>query len=556
MASAGATARTNRRGAGARDGLRTCRGARAERRLFNVSKKLKAIGVVSFLTVVSRVLGLVRDQLGLAIFGTGELYSAFITAFSLPNLFRRLLGEGSLTAAFVPTLQDELHENGRPGAFVLLNKVASWLLVLTGAMCVLAMAAFSQSRLLPGHESRWYLAADLTAILFPYLVMICLAAALNATLNVFEHFTEPTLSPIWLNLAMILSLGGAGWNLAHTDTGRMHWLCAGVLAGGFFQLAVPAGVLVRMGWRPRFDFGFSPRVREIAGLMAPGLFGTAIYQINVYISRLFAFSIDESSASLLFTANRLMELPIGVFAIAVATVVYPLIARHMAERNHAGMAGDYRKGVRLILLINVPAAAGLVLLSEPIVRLLFQHGKFGPADTAAMTPLLALFAVGLPFFSVVSLTTRAFYAMKDTVTPVKVATMSFLINVALSWGLKDWLGAPGLVLASTVAIVAQTVALQAALAHQLPGMGFGDLWRTLGKVLVATLAMGVVVAGGWWGLRAASGAARGADVAAIAGLIPLGVLAYAVVLWRLRVEGREEFAALWGKLRGKLGAKV
>ncbi|HND62424.1 MAG TPA: murein biosynthesis integral membrane protein MurJ [Opitutaceae bacterium] len=516
-----------------------------------MSKKLKHIGVVSFLTIISRVLGLLRDTLGLAIFGTGEYYSAFVTAFSLPNLFRRLLGEGSLTAAFVPTLQDELHENGRPGAFGLLNQVVSWLLVVTGLMTLVAMAMFSQSRLLPGHLERWYLAADLTAILFPYLAMICLAAALNATLNVFEHFTEPALSPIWLNLTMILSLGGAGWNLASTELGRMHWLCAGVLAGGFLQLAVPAGVLMRVGWRPRFDLGMSPRLREIVALMAPGLFGSAIYQINVYISRLFAFSIDESSAALLFSANRLMELPIGVFAIAVATVIYPLIARHAAEKNYAKMADDYRKGVRLILIINLPAAAGLVLLSEPIVRLLFEHGRFHAADTRAMAPLLALFAVGMPFFSVASLTTRAFYAVKDTVTPVKLAALSFVVNIGLSWWLKDVLGAPGLVLASTAAIVLQTLLMQHLLSRALPGMEFGDLWRTVGKVVAAMLVMSFLVGGGWRVLQGSGLGHRAADIAAVGGLIPLGVAVYGVALWLFRIEGREEFVELSRKFLSK-----
>ncbi len=518
-----------------------------------VSKKLQNIGVVSLLTVGSRITGLMRDQLGLAVFGTGEFYSAFITAFSLPNLFRRLLGEGSLTAAFVPTLQEELRAGGKSGAFALLSKVVSWLLLVTGVTVVVAMGLFSQSRRLPGHESRWYLAADLSVILFPYMAMVCLAAALNATLNVFEKFLEPALTPIWLNLCMILSLGGAGWNLASTELGKMYWLCAGVLVGGSIQLVAPAVVLIRDGWRPRFDFALSPRVREIALLMAPGLFGTAIYQINVYISRLFAFSIDGSAASLLFTANRLMELPIGVFAIAVATVVYPLLAGHAAQQNYVAMAQDYRKGLRLILLINVPAAAGLALLSEPIVRFLFQHGKFSADDTAAMTPLLAIFAVGMPFFSVVSLTTRAFYATKDTKTPVKAATMSFLLNLALSWGLKDALGAPGLVLASTTAIIAQTIVLQKSLAQRLPGMEFGDLWRTVGKVILAALAMSAVVAAGWWGLRRISGGARVADIVAILGLIPLGVATYATVLWKIKVEGREEFSALLAKFRGRVG---
>ncbi|MEO6005785.1 MAG: murein biosynthesis integral membrane protein MurJ [Opitutus sp.] len=517
-----------------------------------MSKKLKNIGLVSLLTMASRVTGVLRDQLSAAMFGASELNSAFITAFALPNLFRRLLGEGSLTAAFVPTLQEELHERGRAGAFTLLNQVVSWLFVVTGLMVGVAMLAFSQSRHLPGHEPRWYLAADLTAILFPYLVMICVAAAMNATLNVFEHFIEPALSPIWLNLAMILSLGGAGWNLAHTELGRMHWLCAGVLLGGFFQLAVPAGVLVREGWRPRFDFSFSHRVREIGLLMAPGLFGTAIYQINTYVSRLFAFSINESAATLLFYANRLMELPIGVFAIAVGTVIYPLIARHAAERNFEAMAADYRKGLRLILLVNVPAAVGLALLSDPIIRLIYEHGKFDSGSSRAMAQLLALFVIGLPFFSVASLTTRAFYAVKDTLTPVKIATLSFVINVGLSWYLKDVLGAAGLVIASTAAVVVQTIALQFLLSRKLHGMHFGELWGTLVKLLVATTAMGLVVAGGWWGLQQWLVSTRAADVVAIVALIPVSVLVYAATLWALRIDGRDELMAMLKKLRNRL----
>ncbi|MEO7599460.1 MAG: murein biosynthesis integral membrane protein MurJ [Opitutus sp.] len=518
-----------------------------------MSKKLQNIGIVSLLTIGSRVLGLARDALSLAIFGTGEFYSAFVTAFSLPNLFRRLLGEGSLTAAFVPTLQEELHETGREGAYRLLNKVVTWLLLVTGILMVLAMLSFSQSRRLAGHEFRWYLAADLTAILFPYLVMICVAAALNATLNVFDRFTEPALSPIWLNLAMILSLGGAGWNLASTELGRMHWLCAGVLVGGFLQMIVPAAVLVRDGWRPRVDFTLSRRVREIGALMAPGLFGSAIYQINVYISRLFAFSIDESSASLLFSANRLMELPIGVFAIAVATVVYPLIARHAAEKKYALMADDYRKGLRLILMINVPAAAGLALLSEPIVRLLLERGRFGPDDTRAMAPLLALFALGMPFFSIASLITRAFYALKDTATPVKIATVSFVVNVGLSWFLKDRLGASGLVLASTVAVLVQTVALQHLLSRRIPVMHLAPLWGTLAKVVIATGVMSAAVYGGWYFLRDSGSSRRAADSAAIFGLIPISALIYGGVLFALRVDGRDELTAMGRRMLSKFG---
>ena len=512
--------------------------------------------MVSVLTVVSRVLGLVRDQLGAAIFGASLLNSAFLTAFRLPNLFRRLLGEGSLTAAFLPTLQEELHANDRPGAYTLLNKVTSWLLLVTGGIVLLAMLLANRIVVVAlasaghfgwlGHEAdKWHLVAQLTTILFPYLAFVCIAAAFNATLNVFDRFTEPALSPIWLNICMIATLGGAGLHWAKTPLGAIHWLCAGVLAGGFLQMAVPAGVLIHGGWRPRFDFSVSPRVREIAVLMAPGFFGSAIYQVNIYVSNLLAYQINDSAATLIFYSNRLMELPIGVFAVAVSTVVYPLLARHAVEGRFDHMAEDYRKGVRLILLINTPAAAGLALLCQPIVRLLYRHGQFTGADAHAMAVLLALFVIGMPFFSVNNLTIRAFYSVKDTATPVKIATIDFVVNLVLSLLLMRWLGAAGLVIASTTAIIVHTVLLKRALGRRFPEMTFAPLGPSFGRILAATAGMSSVVAAAWWGVRMAVGG-RLADLIAVVVLIPLGCAAYAGLLWALRIEGREE---LWETLR-------
>ncbi len=518
-----------------------------------MSKDLKNIGVVSFLTVVSRFLGLARDSLSAAIFGGDMLLlSAFYTAFRLPNLFRRLLGEGSLTAAFLPTLQEELHARGRAGAFTLLNQVTTWLVLVTGTLVGLAMLAFSHARALGGQEDKWYLAADLTVILFPYLALICVAAAFNATLNVFERFTEPALSPIWLNLSMIVTLGGAGLHWAKTPLGEIHWLCAGVLVGGFLQMAVPAGVLIHEGWRPRPDFALSPRVREIAALMAPGLFGTAIYQVNIYVGNLLAYHINDSAATLYFLANRLMELPIGVFAIAVSTVVYPLLARHAVAGDFRSMGEAFRRGVRLILIINVPAAAGLALLSGPITRLLFQHGNFSAGSAQAMAVLLALFVIGMPFFSVAGLMVRAFYSVKDTATPVRVAFIDFLVNLGLSLLLMQWLGTAGLVLASTAAIIVQTALLKRALTRRLPDTRLAPLAPSLAKILVATAGMAGVVAGGWWGVHSAA-AGRAADLIAVFGVIPLGCAVYAGLLWLLKIEGREELAAL---VRSKLGRRA
>lgn len=520
-----------------------------------MSKNLKDIGVISFLSGVSRVLGLIRDQLSAAIFGASLLNSAFLTAFRLPNLFRRLLGEGSLTAAFLPTLQAELHQRGQPGAHALLNKVVSWLLIVTGVLVVLAMLCAGRLVTvgigISAHlgwfaleADKWRLVADLTVILFPYLAFICVAAVFNATLNVMDRFMEPALSPIWLNLCMILTLGGAGLHWAKTPLGAIHWLCAGVLLGGFLQMAVPAGVLIKGGWRPRFDLGLSPPVREIAILMIPGFFGSAIYQVNIYVSNLLAYQINDSAATLLFYANRLMELPIGVFAIAISTVVYPLLARHAVENRLEAMGADYRKGVRLVLMINVPAAAGLALLCQPIVRLLFRHGNFTGGDAHTMALLLALFVIGMPFFSVNNLTIRAFYSIKDTATPVKVALIDFTVNLVLSLVLMHWLGAAGLVLASTTAIIVQAVLLERALVRRLPEMRLAPLGRSFGKIVLATAAMAVVVAAGWWGIRTAV-PGRLADLVAVVGLIPLACAVYAGLLWLLRIEGREE---LWTTL--------
>jgi putative peptidoglycan lipid II flippase len=334
----------------------------------------------------------------------------------------------------------------------------------------------------------------------------------------------------------------------------MHWLCAGVLAGGFLQMAVPAAVLIAEGWRPVFDLGITPRVREIAVLMTPGLFGTAIYQINISVSRLLAFSIDDASATYLFTVNRLMEFPIGVFAIAVSTVVYPLIARDAVQGNKDAMARDFLKGIRMILILNIPAAAGLALLSGPIVRLIYQHGRVTAHASQDMGYLLTLFAIGLPFFSVVSLTVRAFYAIKDTATPVRIAVIDFIINIVLSLSLIPYLGVVGLVMASTTAIIAQALLLERALARRFPGMSLAGLGGSVGKVLLGTAAMAAVVVGGGYLLGRTGLSGRGRDVVAVTVLIPAAVLIYASVLWRLKIEGLDELSAVITRFRGKLTA--
>jgi len=527
-----------------------------------VSKSLTNIGIVATATMVSRVLGLVRDMLVTAVFGMSALASAFYTAFTLPNLFRRLLGEGALTAAFVPTLNEELRHRHRAGAHALLNQVASWLFLVTGTLVGGSMLVLSvlvprwvrgrSGEFDPGTIERWLAAADLSVVLFPYLVFACLAAAFSATLQTLQRFLEPALSPIWLNLAMIGLLGAAvfgGW--ATLDEARMRWLCAGALLGGFLQMAVPAMALMRDGWRPRFDLTLSDPLRRIIRLMGPTVFGSAIYLINLAVSRFLGLSLNESAVAILNLTTRLLELPIGVFAVAVSTVVFPLIAQHAAAGDLAGLALAYRKGMRLVLAFNVPAAVGMLVLATPIVRLLFERGAFDAGDTALTLPVLAVFALGLPFFAFVNIMLRAFYAQRDTATPVRAAFVSFLVNLGLSLALMRPLGTVGLALASNLAIIVQAVHLQCCLTRKHPGLGFRHVMADVLKIVAASIVMGLAVAAGWWGWSRAVPTTKWSDALALAGLIGGGAGLYAAILWRLRIEGRDDLAAVFAKLRAR-----
>lgn len=529
-----------------------------------MSKSFKNISVIAGVTMVSRVLGLFRDVLVTAVFGTSALASSFYTAFTLPNLFRRLLGEGALTAAFVPTLNEELKAGERRGAFVLVNQVASWLFVVCGTLVGLAMASLALApQFLPrtagwGADAdtieRWIEAAGLAKILFPYLLCVCLAAVFGAALQTLQRFVEPALSPIWLNVAMISLLAGAVYgHWAHSNAGAMQWLCAGALLGGLLQLIVPALALRREGWRPRFDLSVSPPLRQILRLMGPTVFGSAIYLINIAVSRFIGLSLNDSAVAILNLSTRLMELPIGVFAVAVSTVIFPLISKHAAAGDWDNLAAAYRKGMRLILVINVPAALGLMLLAEPIVRVLFQRRAFSAADTLMTQPVLAAFALGLPVFAFVNLVLRAFYAQKDTRTPVKAALVSFGVNVVLSVLLMGPYETVGLAVASNVAALAQAVYLQVHLARKHPQLAFHHLAGDVAKVLAASAVMGGLVAAGWWAWWQWAGRTRLLDGIGLALVIAGGVGLYAALLWMLRIEGRADLAAVLGKVRAKWG---
>ena len=498
-------------------------------------KNLKNIAIVSLSTVGSRLLGLLRDILIFAALGTSLWNSAFIMAFTLPNLFRRLLGEGALTSAMVPVFSDVFEREGREGAFRFFNQVLvrllfALLIIICAGMLLLAWAASSERV-----PERWSTGATLAVWLLPYMLFICVAAIISAGLNLLGRFAVAAMTPILLNLAMIGSLAAGLW--LETGAARtVYWLCGGVLVGGCLQLLVPAVDLMRQGWRPRLEPKGGDALAELWCLFLPGLMGAAILQINILVSRLLAYTLDESAVSVLYLASRLMELPLGVFTIAVATVFFPLLAKTLSQGDEAGFSSTFLQGLRLVVGISLPAGVGLFVLGEPIIEFLFLWGAFDQADVLATVPLLAIYGMGLPFYSAATFAIRGLHATKDMRTPVRVAGYCLLINLLSGLLLMQFWGAAGLAAANVLAAVAQSYLLWRALSVGREVLHIRALRPALLKILFSGAAMGVACALTWPLVAGIDLPTKLSAALTVSVCVPGGVCLYFILLSLLRFE--------------------
>lgn len=510
--------------------------------------KVKHISIVSLSTLGSRVLGLLRDVLIFSFFGVSVVNSAFILAFTLPNLFRRLLGEGALTSALMPVMAQELEDSGKEEAFSFLNKVLSRLTLLLAVLVVLSMVALQFVPLLSAPPERWYLGAHLAAILMPYMLLVCLAAIFSAALNLLNRFAIAALSPVWLNLAMIVGLGGFGAWFGNTPEERVYYLCAGVLVGGFFQLLLPVIALKREGWKPQWDSRRIKALDEMVALFIPGLIGAAVFQVNIVVVRLLAFALDNAAVSVLYLASRLVELPLGVFTIAITTVVFPSITKLAAKGAFPDFSEEFAHGMRLILAVTVPAATGLIVLSKPILTLIFEWGAFSAHDVSLVAPVLVISAIGLPFYSMATMATRGFHALKDTRTPVAIGLCSFILNLGLAlWWMQRW-GVIGLAAASVASACFQNIALRVLLIRKQPLIRKGRFWFPLIEVVAASKIMAIIV---WLGMTygtALWGAGKLGDVLSLIITIPVGVIFYLLFLKVFRFQEVYEIKHLFLKV--------
>lgn len=513
---------------------------------------MRSLGVVSSSTAGSRVLGLARDILTTASLGIGAINSAFLYAFTVPNLFRRLLGEGALTSALVPSLVKAQTEGGEKSMFRLLNGVLSYLTVVLFVLTLGGVALFYFLPTWFPDVERVELVAEYGVILFPYLILVCQAAAFAAFLQVLQRFALAALSPIWLNLSMLLCLVLV-WYLVPEPEERAWWLCWSVLLGGVAQVILPVCQSWKLGWRPQFYLSRDRDLVEVWKLFVPGLIGASIFQVNVLVSRSLALAVEPGGVAYLYLANRLMELPLGLIAIAVSTVAFPAISGAFSRGEIKGAVARYRESVKLVLCLMIPAAAGLIILARPIMEVFFLYGAVTEENLARTIPILQVFALGLPFYSLATLATRVFHAQRDTKTPVKVAAISFVLNLTGSLLLMKPYGVLGLAWANLISIVIQCLILEGLWRRRM-GPVVGIFWeREMGKPLLAVVGMVLALLLGRWGVISAfeEGDRLIPWLLVIAG-IPVGMAAYLIGLIGLRAPEGEVIATMLLRVTSKL----
>jgi len=504
---------------------------------------LRAVGVIGAATLASRVLGFVRDMVVARAFGAGPVTDAFFVAFRIPNLLRRLLAEGALSTAVIPVFTEYLERNGRAEFGRMVRAVTG---VATVVLCVVSgvgmlLAPWIVRVMAPGWNADpglIGLAGRLTSLMFPYLLLVGLAALAMGALNAQHRFFTAALGPAVLNVAMILSV----LVLAGRLSPPVFSLAVGVLVGGAGQLLVQLPELARLGvpLRPSAEWSH-PAVRMIAGRLWPAVFALAAVQVTVLLNTLLASLLPQGTVSYLYYADRVMEFPLGVFGIALATAVLPSMAGHAARGERRALTDTLGFSLRLSAFVALPAAVGLVVLGQPIVRLLFERGEFSAADAVATTQALAAYAVGLPAFSATRIAAQTFYALGDTRTPVWAGLASVAANclfaLALMWPLQH----AGLALASSLSAYVNVILLGWLLRRRLGPIGgrrmAGSLLRTGGAS--ALLLLWCL----WAGARLGGGPAGAAWTL---GALGAGMVVYLAAAAALRAP---ELGALLGLLR-------
>ncbi len=493
---------------------------------------LRFTATVGGYTMLSRVLGFVRDILIASFLAAGPVADAFFVAFRLPNMFRRLVGEGAMLNAFVPLFARRLEGEGREAALRFAWEAFSVLLYAMLAALILAeiLMPWLVAGLAPGFvgdAARFGLTVELSRLTFPYLLFMALVALLGGVLNAFYRFAAPAAAPILLNITLIAALLGLGRAL-ETPGHALAWGVAAGGAGQFLWLAIAsyrAGAAIRLP-RPRL----TPGVRRLLRLMLPGILGAGVHQINLLVSTLIA-SFQAGAVSYLYYADRVTQLPLGVVGVAVGVALLPLLSRQLRADSGADggteAAQSQNRALEFALLLTLPATVALLAIPITIIAVLFEHGAFTPADSRATGLALAAYAAGLPAYVLVKVLSPGYFAREDMVTPVKIAAVALVANVVLALALIGPMRHVGIALATALASWLNAGLLALFLSRR-GHLGLdARLRKRLPRMAAAAIAMGLALAAAAWGLRGPLGGADAARIAALAALVLGGLVLYA-----------------------------
>jgi putative peptidoglycan lipid II flippase len=516
---------------------------------------LRSAAVVSAAVSLSRITGMVREMVMARLFGAGQVYDAFLLGIRIPNLTRNLFAEGALSSAFVPAFTQHL-KAGKRDAQELSDLVATALLLAVGAACLLGILFTPQlvHLLAPGFADvpgKFELAVRLTRIMFPFLLLVALAAHAMGLLNACDRYGVPALASAWFNVASVAFGLLLGFVFHHPLIESMAW---GVLAGGFVQLAcqLPSVHRAGFGFRPRFDFRH-PGLRRIARLMLPAFIGSSALQINLVVNTNFASRLTDASGhvlngpvSWLNYAFRFLQLPLGVFGAAIASATLPRISRSAATRELAEFRATLSHAIGTSLLLAVPSSVGLALFGESMIAVIYQGGRFQSTDTHQTAVALACYSAGLAGFALTKILAPAFYALDDGRTPMLISIASVAVNAPAAFAFVHWagLGQAGLALSVSLVALASAATLFVVLRARLGGLGGHALAASALRIAAASAIMGVACVAAAAALPAPG--TRLAHAVRLALVVPLGVAVFYASARALRIP---ELTALTTALR-------
>lgn len=524
----------------------------------------RAAGIVALAVMSSRLLGLLREVLFAGLFGAGRNMDAFFIAFKAPNLLRDLFAEGALSTAFITVFSKKIQTEGDQSAWTLASKMATMTLIFMSAITVLGIigADWIIALLAPGFDAeKAELTILLTRIMYPFILMVSLAALVMGMLNAKNVFGIPAMASSFFNIGSILGGVGFGWLLDPSFGPKaLIGLAIGTLIGGILQLGIQLPSLHRAGFRFHLDFHWrDPGVRQVLAIMVPSVIAGSAVQINVMVNSIFASFLADGAVSWLQYSFRLMQLPLGVFGVAIATVTLPVVSKIAAGGDIGHFRETIAKAMRLSVFLTLPSALGLMVLGQPIIELIYQRGKFTMVETLHTAEALQFYAIGLVGYSCIKVLAPAFYAMDRKWVPMVVSFGAIGLNISLNYLFIFYagMGHRGLALSTALSATANFSCLYWLMKRYLGGLETHRFFVSLAKCCVA----GVLLAGAvWLGARELAGWTQEASLwiraTALLSLIAGGVSIYLLGCWTLGVsETRDATSLLLGKIQRRFSRK-